>query len=225
MSPDFAAEFFFFWKSHIFCAAASAAPFDLLCQPLPCLCQPFSVYCADEQQNTLPALLPTALSHCLHSSLTALLLTASSHSHHRFTNSNTSEDKYKCNYPKFQITVSYVTASRSIPIQLFSFLRSKSNLNFNPVLSESHKKSKTKMDTFIPTSWHCLQNSSSLKWLHSCGVPGEPRRMCPHNTKIRSRNSPQPLSTSLPPFLLFTNLGIFPLHKYLIIYWAKQNQR
>ena len=72
------------------------------------------------------------------------------------------------------------------------------------------------MDTFIPTSWHCLQNSSSLKWLHSCGVPGEPRRMCPHNTKIRSRNSPQPISTPLPPFLLFTNLGIFPHPKYLL---------
>ena len=72
------------------------------------------------------------------------------------------------------------------------------------------------MDTFIPTSWHCLQNSSSLKWLHSCGVPGEARRMCPHNTKIRSRNSPQPLSSSLPPFLLFTNLGIFPPPKYLL---------
>ena len=42
---------------------------------------------------------------------------------------------------------------------------------------------------FIPC-WHCLQNSSTPKWLHSCGVPGEPRRMCPHNTKIRSRNSP-----------------------------------
>ena len=164
---------------------------------------------------------PVFLLLVLHLSLT--------HSHHRFTNSNTPEDKYKCKLPKIQIkmqilihvslsqiTVWYVTASRSIPIQLFSFLRLKSNLNFHPILSESHKKSKTKMDTFIPTSWHCLQNSSSLKWLHSCGVPGEPRRMCPHNTKIRSRNSPQPLSTSLPPFLLFTNLGIFPHHKYLL---------
>ena len=46
-------------------------------------------------------------------------------------------------------------------------------------------------------SWHCVQNSSSPKWLHSCGVPGEPRRMCPHNTEIRSRNSPN--SPFTPP--------------------------
>ena len=72
-----------------------------------------------------------------------------------------------------------------------------------------------KKSLFIPC-WHCLQNSSTPKWLHSCGVPGEPRRMCPHNTKIRSRNS-LPLSTPNPPPTHpespHTLLGIFSHHQ------------